>query len=373
MDAPATTNGAAPQNSAAGTTRGTFESNQPLSAGAAVEIGLSAAIITVRDDEPEVLTLPAGGAGHLPNQLKPPLPALPSGPYDPGKHSSLDAGLRAWVEYQTGLDLNYVEQLCTVAGTSVPHRQPAESGFNHTISVGYFALVRPEASSQIMEGASWLSWYEFLPWEDWRDGKPAILTDTIEPLLEEWAGENDFVADTAAAGAHGATDGRADRLHIAFGMDGGSWDEEKVLERFSILAEAGLIAEEAATEDLVGDWNGRRHPKLGQPLAISQRRLLATAIGRVRGKIKYRPVIFELMPDEFTLFELQKTVEAILGPHLHKQNFRRLVESAGLVEATGEVRVKTGGRPARLYRFRRQVLLERPSPGVRVNLGRNLS
>ena len=77
-------------------------------------------------------------------------------------------------------------------------------------------------------------------------------------------------------------------------------------------------------------------------MRFDHRRILATAIGRVRAKIKYRPVIFELMPDEFTLFELQRTVEAILGPHLHKQNFRRLVEGAGLVEPTGEV--KTANR-----------------------------
>jgi len=105
-------------------------------------------------------------------------------------------------------------------------------------------------------------------------------------------------------------------------------------------------------------------------MRFDHRRVLATAIGRIRAKIKWRPVVFELMSDEFTLFELQRTVEAILGPHLHKQNFRRLVESAGLVEPTGEVRSKTGGRPAKLFRFRREVLLERPSPGVRVKLGR---
>ena len=81
------------------------------------------------------------------------------------------------------------------------------------------------------------------------------------------------------------------------------------------------------------------------------------------------------MADEFTLFELQKTVEAILGPHLHKQNFRRLVEGAGLVEPTGEMKTRTGGRPAKLFRFRREVLLERPAPGVRVSAppSRNLS
>ena len=99
-------------------------------------------------------------------------------------------------------------------------------------------------------------------------------------------------------------------------------------------------------------------------------RLLAGAVGELRRSIKWQPAIFDLMADTFTLFELQKTVEAILGPHLHKQNFRRLVESAGLVEPTGEVRTRTGGRPAKLFRFRREVLLERPAPGVRVKPGR---
>ena len=51
---------------------------------------------------------------------------------------------------------------------------------------------------------------------------------------------------------------------------------------------------------------------------------------------------------------------------LHKQNFRRLVETQGLVEETGEVASETGGRPARLVRFRREVLVERPAPGVRL-------
>jgi len=89
-----------------------------------------------------------------------------------------------------------------------------------------------------------------------------------------------------------------------------------------------------------------------------------------RGKLKYRPVVFELLPPEFTLYDLQKTVEAISGTLLHKQNFRRLVEKGGLVEATGNVSTETGGRPARLYRFRREVVLERPAPGLRVKAGR---
>jgi hypothetical protein len=72
------------------------------------------------------------------------------------------------------------------------------------------------------------------------------------------------------------------------------------------------------------------------------------------------------MPREFTLTELQHTVEAISGRHLHKQNFRRLVESTALVEPTGETTTATGGRPAALFRFRPEVVQERPAPGLRV-------
>jgi hypothetical protein len=100
-------------------------------------------------------------------------------------------------------------------------------------------------------------------------------------------------------------------------------------------------------------------------MPLDHRRILATAIARLRAKMKYRPVVFELMPAEFTLTELQRTVEAIAGRHLHKQNFRRLVEATQLVEPTGESSTATGGRPAALYRFRREVLSERPSAGLR--------
>ena len=100
-------------------------------------------------------------------------------------------------------------------------------------------------------------------------------------------------------------------------------------------------------------------------MRFDHRRILATAMGRLRAKIKYRPVIFELMPAAFTLTELQKTVESIAGRHLHKQNFRRLVEQGQLVEPTGTTRLTTGGRPAQLFRFRREVLPERPAPGLR--------
>ena len=77
------------------------------------------------------------------------------------------------------------------------------------------------------------------------------------------------------------------------------------------------------------------------------------------------------MPGSFTLLQLQRTVEALAGRRLHKQNFRRFIAQEGLVEETGQVRTETGGRPARLVRFRRDVLAERAVGGTRLPLARS--
>jgi hypothetical protein len=319
-----------------------------------VEIGLNAAIVAVRDDEPQALVVRGDGDGRGAQD------ALPFGPFSPLEHRTLEIGLRSWVSAQTGLDLGYVEQLYTF-GDRGRHAQASDQG-PHVVSIGYLALTRIPGTSTSGRGV-WRSWYHYFPWEDWREGKPAILADVIEPRLTEWASQPQAVAEGARPLSP------AQRIRVCFGMDGGTWDEEKILDRFELLYEAGLV-EEARRDgrEAAEAWGDL--PKLGHTMRSDHRRILATALARVRAKIKYRPVVFELMPDEFTLFELQKTVEAILGPHLHKQNFRRLVEGGGLVEPTGEVRAKTGGRPAKLFRFRREVLLERPAPGVRVKQGR---
>ncbi len=107
-------------------------------------------------------------------------------------------------------------------------------------------------------------------------------------------------------------------------------------------------------------------PGFGEPMASDHRRILATAIGRLRAKIKYRPVVFELAPEKFTLLHLQRVVEAIAGLELHKQNFRRLLDRTGLVEGTREFDTSAGGRPAELFRARRETLNERPVGGVHV-------
>jgi len=315
-----------------------------------IELGLNAAIVTVREGHPHILVVRPGTAGSGTWD------ALPFGPFAPRAHRTFEIGLREWVKRQTGLELGYVEQLYTFGDRG----RHAEPGGQHTLSVGYLALTR-EADDELL-GSHWSPWYAYFPWEDWRKGKPDILSSEIEPRLKEWADRPPHREEPVRALR------RPERLRIAFGI-GGGWDEERVLDRYELLYEAGLVPEARRDgRSAAEQWSGL--PELGRPMAFDHRRILATALGRLRGKLKYRPVVFELLPPEFTLYDLQKTVEAISGTLLHKQNFRRLVEHGGLVEATGNVSTATGGRPARLYRFRREVVLERPAPGLRVKAGR---
>jgi hypothetical protein len=228
------------------------------------------------------------------------------------------------------------------------------------VSVGYLALTRMPENGAVLTsaGAGFEPWYRFFPWEDWRAGRPEILDDAILPLLTEWAARP--VRDEPARPL-----GRRERLRLCFGVGGTPWDEEKALDRYELLYEAGLV-DEARRDGREAALARKNLPALGEAMRFDHRRVLATAIARLRAKLKYRPVIFELMRPEFTLTELQHTVEAISGRHLHKQNFRRLVENTELVEPTGDQSTTTGGRPAAIFRFRREVVQERPAPGLRL-------
>jgi hypothetical protein len=257
------------------------------------------------------------------------------------------------VQSSAGVELGYVEQLYTFGDR---FRDPRElSGGPRVVSAAYLALTRGIAPST--DGlASWRSVYAFLPWEDWRRGEPEAISDRVRPALERWI---DRAVDPAERGL------RTERARIAFGTEGSRWDEERVLDRYELLYQIGVVSESARDGALTGSSAGTRHGgAIGLEMVFDHRRILATALGRIRAKIKYRPVIFELMPETFTLLELQLAVEALAGVRIHKQNFRRVVERGGLVEGTGAIRRHTGGRPAELFRFRREVLLERPAPGV---------
>jgi hypothetical protein len=313
-----------------------------------VRVDLTAVVIAVRGYVPHVLTVGRAAPAAA-------LAALPFGPLQPG-HRSLQAGLRAWVERQTHLRLGYVEQLYTFGdrvGTVPELRQDIN---NRTISIAYLALVSIGSEGlPIQEG--WRPWYHFFPWEDRRAGGSPVPSVLLDRLLD-WARSTGPRLDKDRVG----------RLHLTFGLDGAPWDEERALERYEMLYAAGLVPEASLDDGLEPPADLASFA--GAAMFADHRRILATAISRLRAKIKYRPVLFELMPPTFTLSALQKTAEALSGVALHKQNFRRLIAQQGLVEDTGETATDTGGRPAKLVRFRGEVTLERPAPGVRLSATR---
>ncbi len=318
---------------------------------ARVVIGLSATIVAVTEDAPHVVVTRDANDDAA---------GLPFGAFDPAGDRTLELSLRGWVKEQTGFDIGYAEQLYTFGdrGRETPL---ADIGANpdRVLSISYLALTPSRA---VLERATarWRNWYDFFPWEDWRDGRPALIDEIIAPQLRDWANRAKEAPLTAQ---------RTARARHAFALDGAVWNEERALDRYELLYEAGL-APEAARDRARFDGKPTpaliNAPGLGEPMASDHRRILATAIGRLRAKIKYRPVIFELAPDLFTLLHLQRLVESIAGLELHKQNFRRLLDRTGLVEGAGEFDASAGGRPAELFRARKETLNERPVGGVHV-------
>lgn len=89
-------------------------------------------------------------------------------------------------------------------------------------------------------------------------------------------------------------------------------------------------------------------------LAFDHADILGMAVKRVRGKLDYTPIGFQLLPDRFTLLDLMRVHETILGHPLNKDSFRRRMLASGLLEATGEQEQAVDHRPAELYRFVRR-------------------
>ncbi|MFP4518659.1 MAG: NUDIX hydrolase [Oceanicaulis sp.] len=299
-----------------------------------IVVGLNAVIFAAGEAELQVLVTESLDGGQT---------ALPFGPFDPETHRTFEIGLREWVRGQTGFELGYVEQLYTFGdrGREAPVAALAGAEDARVISVGYLGLT-PSARTLKGDEARWANWSRFFPWEDHRAGRPAVLDEFLEPALRNWCDE---------AAAPGRRAARYDRVRVCFGLDGAAWNEERALDRYELLYEAGLVAEAARDRG-----EPPANQSAGEAMASDHRRILATALSRLRGKIKYRPVVFELTPAEFTLSHLQKLVESIAGFPLHKQNFRRALDRAGFVEGTGRMESRTGGRPAELHRFKREAL-----------------
>lgn len=289
----------------------------------AVTAEVVAVVVALVDGEPCVLEVDAA-------------PRLPAGPLLAG-HRSLQAAVRAWAEEQTGRQLGYLEQLYTFADAG------ADPG-SRRLSVSYLGLTAPPPGG-VGRGGRWRPWYELFPHEDLRAGTAPL--DVVLPRVRAWA--------AAEPGR------RAARAASLFGLDDSRWEADLALQRYELLYEAGLLPESAeGTRDPGG-------PVPGLPMALDHRRIVATGIARLRAKLTYRPVVFELMPPEFTLGRLQACVEALSGHEVHTQNFRRLVvDQQRLVEETGGLDTATGGRPARLYRFRGEVRQLRSAVGTKL-------
>lgn len=89
-------------------------------------------------------------------------------------------------------------------------------------------------------------------------------------------------------------------------------------------------------------------------LAFDHAKILDCALTRLRAKVRYQPIGFELLPRKFTLSQLQRLYELILGRELDKRNFRKKILGMSVLEELDEVEAGGARRPAKLYRFHRK-------------------
>ncbi|MXV44756.1 hypothetical protein GS501_06865 [Saccharibacter sp. 17.LH.SD] len=264
------------------------------------EIDLLTVVITLGPLAPHILTVNQGQE-------------LPSGPLTIS-HRSLQKGLHQWAERHTGCAIGHMEQLYTFTD----HTQKASQ--RQLIRISYLALAR--VLDPALHDAH--SLYDYFPWEDRRSSHNASLLERFRHEITLWARSNSE---------------RMGRVASAFGLHDLPWDDEKVLDRYELLWEAGLVSR--ASSDTVTATT-----------LYDNRRILATALSRLRAKIRYTPIVFDLLPEAFTLLQLQQAMENLSGRPMHKPNFRRLVLHQNLVEETGARDATAPGRPAKLYRFR---------------------
>ena len=247
------------------------------------------------------------------------------------------------------------------------HPDPATGAWVRTgarvASNAYLMLMpRPArlAAGDDASDARWTDLYRYLPWEDLRADAGREAVHAALEALGRWA-------ERARGDAR-------ERIDYAFGFGLREWNEERVAERWRLLLDAGLVAEAGRDR-----WGRGAGEGMGREMAFDHRRILADALARLRGKIKYLPAALKaLAGDEFTLDELQSACEAVAGRPLHRANFRRAVAEARggrqtrsprLVAGTGRRRARAGGEPGvapELFRFRPDIVHARLDPSLRL-------
>jgi 8-oxo-dGTP diphosphatase len=194
---------------------------------------------------------------------------------------------------------------------------------------------------------------------DERDLKVLLIQRKLPPFQRAWALPGGFVRveetlDAAArrelAEEAGVTEVYLEQLYT-FGALDRDPRERVVTVAYYALAKLSDHRIRAATDAMGVGWYALDAlPKL----AFDHAEIVTTARDRLRGKVRYAPVGFELLPPRFSLTQLQRLYEIILGTDLDKRNFRKKILSLDLLVETDEVERGVPHRAARLYRFDRR-------------------
>lgn len=210
-----------------------------------------------------------------------------------------------------------------------------------------------------------------------RDGKLAALLQQRgdHPFKDHWALPGGFV------GIDEGLDEAAERVLVAkTGLPAGGWLEQLytfgdpardprtriitvayfALLPLEVLSRAPLVRDDLELVELEVSWPGERGGAISArtgggtnlDLAFDHAEILGTAVKRLRGKLDYSTIAFALLPERFTLRDLQAVHEAILCVSMNKPAFRRRMLDKGWIEGTGERELGTSYRPAELYRLK---------------------
>jgi len=190
------------------------------------------------------------------------------------------------------------------------------------------------------------------------DLKVLLIERGIKPFKGEWALPGGFVQEdeTLDAAAKRELEEEAGLRGVfleqlyTFGAVDRDPRERIVSVAYFALVKLADHATRAATDAADAQWFPVAKPP---PLAFDHPAIFQTALARLRGKLRWQPVGFELLPEKFTLSQLQQLYEAVLGTGLDKRNFRKKVLGFDLLTALDETRQAGRSRPAQLFRFNR--------------------
>src|SRR5712691_663877 len=186
--------------------------------------------------------------------------------------------------------------------------------------------------------------------------KVLLIQRGLEPFKGRWALPGGFVRveETLDEAARRELDEEAGLKDVfleqlyTFGVVDRDPRERVVSVAYYALVKLSEHRAKAATDAANAEWFPvSRTPRL----AFDHADILATALSRLKGKVRYQPVGFELLPPRFTLSQLQHLYEAVLGTDLDKRNFRKKVLGFGLLVPLKETQMAGRHRPAQLFRF----------------------